>query len=384
MTVAPWRAVDRGAATEIIPALGHQFSTMAKYPNDDLFESTTMSFGEHLEELRSALFKSLFGLVIGFVIGLAVAERVMTLIQNPLRNALDTYYIDKAVEALKTEYDEDSIASVAKFIEDERLVFEEIFIEIGELKRIETLRQSNDSPGAPSPEDSEATAATDLDQTLPAPTSNLVKSRIWKPINSVVKSLNAHEVFIIFLKAALISGAVIASPWIFFQIWSFVGAGLYPHEKRYVHVFLPFSVALFLAGVAMAFFFVFEPVLDFLFGFNKFLNIDPDPRISEWLSFVLFLPLGFGISFQLPLVMLFMERIGIFTAKDYWDRFRVAILVICVLSMFLTPADPISMLLMAVPLTVLYFSGIALCKWLPRRRSPFNAPKETAEAGVDE
>ena len=112
-------------------------------------------------------------------------------------------------------------------------------------------------------------------------------------------------------------------------------------------------------------------MLDFLFGFNRRANIDPDPRISEWISFVLLLPLGFGLSFQLPLVMLFMERIGLFTAQNYLNRWRVAILVIAVVSMFLTPADPISMMLMAVPLTILYFLGVALCAWMPRRKSPF-------------
>ncbi len=150
-----------------------------------------------------------------------------------------------------------------------------------------------------------------------------------------------------------------------------MAAGLYPHEKNYVNVFLPISLSLFLAGAMLAFFFVFDPVLDFLFSFNKWMNIDPDPRISEWLSFVLMLPLGFGISFQLPLVMLLLERIGVVTIASYLDKWRLAILVIFVVSMLLTPADPISMLLMAVPLTLLYFGGIALCRWMPRRRSPF-------------
>ena len=102
------------------------------------------------------------------------------------------------------------------------------------------------------------------------------------------------------------------------------------------------------------------------------MNIAPDLRISEVISFVLFLPIGFGIAFQMPLVMLFLNRIGILSVKAYLDKWRIAILVIFVISMLLTPADPISMLLMATPLTALYFLGIALCKWLPRSRSPFS------------
>jgi sec-independent protein translocase protein TatC len=75
--------------------------------------------------------------------------------------------------------------------------------------------------------------------------------------------------------------------------------------------------------------------------------------------------LGFGISFQLPLVMLFLERIGVFSIENYVSKWRLAVVVICMLSMFLTPADPGSMILMAVPLVFLYFGGILLCRYMP-------------------
>jgi sec-independent protein translocase protein TatC len=206
---------------------------------------------------------------------------------------------------------------------------------------------------------------------LRAPRVVLVDVTTWKPTEVRIQSLGAHEAFMIWIKAAFVSGLVMASPWIFLQIWTFVGAGLYPHEKGYVYVYLPFSLMLFLAGASLAFFFVFEPVLQFLLSFNKAMDIDPDPRISEWISFVLLMPLGFGASFQLPLVMLFLNRIGIFSLDAYLEKWRIAVLVIFIISMFLTPADPISMLLMAVPLTILYFGGVALCRWMPRGRNPF-------------
>jgi sec-independent protein translocase protein TatC len=116
-------------------------------------------------------------------------------------------------------------------------------------------------------------------------------------------------------------------------------------------------------------------VLAFLFTFFAWMGIDPDPRITDWLTFVLILPLGFGISFQLPLVMLFLERIGVFTVASYMSHWRISILVIFVLAMILTPSDPYSMLLMAVPLTALYFGGVAMCQLMPRRS---DASGETA------
>jgi len=342
-----------------------------KNKSEDLFAETTMTFGEHLEELRRCLFRAVLGLAIGFAIGLWAAKYAVPFIQSPLRNALSDYYqsqsetlIAENVEQLREAHyslpeDPDELK---KFVADRKLIFEKIYINprevLGQLKRNQPRQPGDDTDGE----------QFDGEDLVPVYIWHLIEedSRVQ------TKSLNAHEAFMIYIKAALVVGALLASPWIFYQIWAFVAAGLYPHEKHYIHVFLPISLGLFLAGAAMAFFFVFEPVLKFLLFFNQAMGIDPEPRISEWLGFVLVLPLGFGVSFQLPLVMLFLERIGIFDIAAYLSKWRIAILVIFVLAMFLTPADPTSMILMAGPLTVLYFGGILLCKLMPRSRSPFD------------
>ena len=475
---------------------------MAKRPQDDLFESTTMSFGEHLEELRGCLVRALLGLLIGFLIGLSIANRVVHLIQTPLTMALDSYYLDKEktdlqdgdplaksenLNVLKTqkkvqdrvqidphailEYLKASSPEQFQDLEVSRYQFRWADVKNGQGQRLcarlsnpkkdehpaawriweslnadqrqmlvqlknlpsaefssiqqqallnilnsllgnralqqaeefsSTATVETESPGGfldflSSSEDIDtsrlrADALSDLRERakqgeLPAeqsrklnqllliaalsdfldhPEPQLIPIQIWRETEVRVQALGVHEAFMIWLKAGFVSGLVIASPWIFWQLWIFVAAGLYPHEKRYVHVFLPISLGLFFAGVALAFLFVFEPVLAFLFSFNKYMGIDPDPRISEWLSFVLFLPLGFGVAFQLPLVMLFINRLGLVSEALFLEKWRIAILVIFVISMLLTPADPISMLLMAVPLTFLYFFGVGLCRWMPR------------------
>ena len=108
-------------------------------------------------------------------------------------------------------------------------------------------------------------------------------------------------------------------------------------------------------------------MLNFLFSMNRMMGIEIDLRINEWVGFVMMLPLGFGVSFQLPLVMLFLQRIGVFTTEQYRENWRIAVMVICVISAILTPADPWSMLYMAAPLSILYWGGLALCKFLPRK-----------------
>ena len=187
-----------------------------------------------------------------------------------------------------------------------------------------------------------------------------------------MRALGSYEMFRIWLLASLIVGLVISSPFVIYHLWSFVAAGLYPHEKKYVYYFIPVSVFLFVGGAVFAFFFVFKFVLDFLFFFNAWMNVEPDLRISEWISFALLFPLGFGISFQLPLVMFVLERVGIFTFQQYLSRWKIAILAIFILALFLTPGDPGSMLLMAVPLTGLYFTGTFFCWLIPRKRGLFD------------
>ena len=325
--------------------------------NEDYFAETTMSFGEHLEELRRALMKCVVGLVLGFLIGLLVADKVVSFIQTPLQDGLKRYYAKKEITRLEAKHGEDEVKDVTEYIEKEKRVFDFLYVEPEQVRQL-----AGQLEGKPLDEDA---------FNAPPATDELMKIRVWREVKSKVTALNVQEAFMIWLKAGFVTGIVISSPWMFYHIWLFVAAGLYPHEQKYVYLYLPMSLGLFLAGASLAFFLVFEPVIDFLFSFNQRLNVDPDPRISEWVSFVLFLPIGFGIAFQLPLVMLFLNRIGIFSVATYLGKWRIAILCIFVLSMFLTPSDPISMLMMAVPLTILYFIGVLLCIYMPGSKSPF-------------
>jgi sec-independent protein translocase protein TatC len=341
---------------------------------EDIFESTKMTFGEHLEELRWTLIKAIAALSVGFLIALLFAGSVVDYIQTPLRAELQRFYTNRAAKEYEKyiEQRRDEGASVPADQEvvadqspQEGLIGEEQYVDPQEA--LEALARA--MPGAVDlstlpPRD--PNQAVTRDQLVPLRLYHYAKD---DPRARII-GLAVHEPFVVYMKAAVVLGAVLASPLIFYFIWQFVAAGLYPHEKRYVHVFLPFSIGLFLAGVALAFFFALGYVVKFLFTFYDWMNIDPDPRISDWLSFVFVLPLGFGISFQLPLVMLFLERIGVFSIASYLSQWRMAVMVICVLSMVLTPSDPWSMTLMAVPLIFLYFGGIALCRLMPRAAAP--------------
>lgn len=324
---------------------------------DDLFEKSKMTFGEHLEELRAALFKSLIAITIGFVIGLWFAPAFVRFVEKPLKRAVDNHVLREAKEnyILELQTRKDAGEEVPADFE----AAADLLVDRGLSPRTVYIEQ--DVLGDESMESLEG-----IEDLVPITVYEYVKDDPRRVIGTGVT-----QGFMVFIKAALVLGLVIASPWVFWFVWHFVAAGLYPHEKHYVYIFLPFSLGLFLAGAALAFFGAIQFVLDFLFWFYEILDIAPYPVINDWMSFILILPLGFGISFQLPLVMLFLERIGVFTISNYLKQWRIAVIVICVVSTILTPADPQSMILMAVPLVFLYFGGIALCKFMPRRQTPF-------------
>jgi sec-independent protein translocase protein TatC len=457
--------------------------------NEDLFEDTKMSFGEHLEELRSALVKSLIGVAIGFMIGLAISHHIVAALQSPLNAALERFKIEqvrakilketggyvppKIVQAMKdldmipkkifvseeqladlvhsvlgnskpnsdelsarflpnqlkpsqaqplakrfvkaetstpegylfsllsaeeqvqieaisesnsraSEADRDLILSMLnRLLDDESILDAKPF---SDLRKIVYPKDEIDAPLAANDEWeqlhrrrlNEALLLEGLRPEISVPALNLVELSAWEPVASRPQSISAEEPFMIWMKTGLLTGLVFASPWVFYQIWMFVAAGMYPHEKKYVYIYIPFSLGLFVIGATFAFYVVFGYVLDFLFTFNASMGIDPDPRIGSYLGFVTLLPLGFGVAFQLPLVMLLLHRIGLFSIETYLNKWRISVLVIFLVSMILTPSDPISMLLMALPLTFLYFFGILLCRWMPRNRSPFKAAYDPA------
>ena len=167
----------------------------------------------------------------------------------------------------------------------------------------------------------------------------------------------------VYFKVSLMCGVVLASPFIFYHIWAFVAAGLYPHEKRYINVFLPFSLFLFLLGVGVCQFLVMPKAVEALLWFNEWLGLEPDLRLNEWLTFALVLPVVFGLAFQTPLVMLFLAKIGVFDADAFRAKRRIAWFAMAIFAAIFTPADAISMLLMWVPMCLLYELGILMVRY---------------------
>ena len=323
-----------------------------------------MSFGDHLEELRMRLILALLGLAVGMTITLLpplnLGMSVMKTMEVPAQEAMNEYNKRQAEQR----------ASDAEKAQSMSRTFD-LAIPVAQLD--EQLRKLY--PELKKPAEPLATEAT-ITLAVSVPQSDLIRTvtPTLKSENAVI-SLAPMEPVVVFLMVCLVAGLVLSSPWVFYQIWAFVAAGLYRHERRSVYKFLPFSLGLFLAGVFLCFFFVLPLTLRVLFEFNVWLGIDPRLRITDWMVFASLLPLVFGICFQTPLVMVFLARIGVFTVEDYREKRRYAILIIVVIAAVLTP-DPtiISQLLLAVPMIALYELGIVMVSPRKAGPAPFDLP----------
>ena len=175
-------------------------------------------------------------------------------------------------------------------------------------------------------------------------------------INAELMKVGPLEGIMAFLKLGITAGILLALPIIIYQVWAFVFPALNREEQRFAVPLFLIIVAFFTIGAVFAYFIVVPVVLQF--SAQLFPEIENRWDLENYINLVTKLILGFGIAFELPIVMAFLSRIGVINASGFREKQSYALLGICVISALLTPADPWSMLLMAIPLFILYQLGI--------------------------
>jgi sec-independent protein translocase protein TatC len=167
----------------------------------------------------------------------------------------------------------------------------------------------------------------------------------------------------LYLQASLLAGAIIASPFILYQVWLFIAPGLYKRERRFVVPFMLATVGLFLTGAAFGYFWVLPAAIKILvvdFGHN----FTPMISIEDYTSFFLSVILGLGISFELPILIFFLALFGIVSPRFLWNNIRYAILGVFIVAAIITPSpDPWTMCIYAIPMLSLYLIGIGVAWW---------------------
>lgn len=333
---------------------------------DDFFSETRMSFGDHIDDLRTHLMRAVKGFFIACIIGFAIGKQVLAFIAAPVTAQMQAFYDRRTeLELAKLKESGDSAARRAnqptKFT---RFAIPRVQMEALIKGDFDAVNKVVEPP-----------------QNTPESELVLLWLSNYQPLESLAANRDAHnllgkryalttlsvqEAFMVYFKVSLVTGFVLGAPWIFFQVWSFVAVGLYPHEKRLVNVYMPFSITLFILGVLLCEFFVIPKAVEALLWFNEWIGLEPDLRLSEWLGFAIMMPIVFGISFQTPLVMLFVYRIGIMSVASFREKRRIIFFLMAGFAAVITPStDPYSMLFLWVPLCVLFEVGIWLCKLYP-------------------
>jgi sec-independent protein translocase protein TatC len=382
---------------------------------DDYFRETRMGFGDHIEELREHLWRAIRWFLLAMFLSLFVGKAVLNWITYPVKQQLDRFY-DRAMQRTLQEKNaregrlveaspyrkvwflRDQLQAVAKGVVPNPA--RPILVTQDEVAKEETAKQTPTwwtwlydlgvwlAYGSPQneraarlgdhvgpvreirPEDKEKEFVAvwmSVDNPLFSSADMTLSIREILQIDSPT-TLRAEEAFFVWFKVCMVTGFVLGSPLIFREIWLFIAAGLYPHEKKLVHFYLPISVGLFLFGVAICEFFVIPKALEALLWFNEWLGFKPDIRLNDWLGFAIFMPLVFGLSFQTPLVMMLLNRLGIVNADTFRDKRSYAWFAMAIFAAICTPStDAFSMLFLWVPMSLLFELGILMMAFTPQR-----------------
>ncbi|MEA3361569.1 MAG: twin-arginine translocase subunit TatC [Thermodesulfobacteriota bacterium] len=184
--------------------------------------------------------------------------------------------------------------------------------------------------------------------------------KVLPPDSSLIFT-NLPEMFIAYIKVALISGTILALPVIFYEVWMFMVPALYKKERKYLIPFIVVSSVLFLGGALFGYFVVFP------YGFKFFIGLATEdiqalPSVKQYFSFSIRLLLAFGVVFELPVVVFFLTKIGIVNPELMKKNRKFAILGSFAVSAILTPPDVATQVMMALPLIILYEVSIVVSK----------------------
>ncbi len=322
----------------------------AQEQGQDAVEKTRMTLGEHLDELRVRLIRSAIALAVVFIASWMFHEKVGEVVLAPGEQYAIPWLNQLMLERTTRRLVADGLPTHEALEEEFR---------VGPwLEGFE--RRLAASPLAKGEALTDEELATLVGEEAPA--IRALEYRIPPKMRSDGSGIG----MMFYLKVCFYAALFIGGPFVLWQLWAFVAAGLYRHERKVVYGYAPFSMALFLCGVVFGYFYMVPYAQYFLaeMGIDQF---QYDFKLELYLSFFTKLSLGLGIVFQLPILMIVLTRTGLVEPSvygKYRGHFWIGALVMAAV---LTPPDPYTQVMMAGPMAVLYELGIVLAKVAARR-----------------
>jgi len=360
--------------------------------SDEYFANTRMSFGEHLEELRNHLWRAILWLIAGMTVAFFFGKPILGFITAPVQKEL-AQYREFRLQATEEQLEAGKLPDELVGMEKPTPILE-ILVPRQALESLAKGAQPGKYAWKPTeggktlPEGVQPVEPDDMVR-LPAAFSDPVRTglamnRVMSKLNGddQLTTLSIQEPALVYLKVSMVAGFILASPAIFWEIWSFVAAGLYPHEKKYVYSSLPVALGLFFAGVILCQFLVMPITIKGLLYFNYWFDLRPDPRLNEWLSFAILMPLVFGIAFQTPLVIMLAERLGVVDYQMLKKQRKIAWFVMAFLATALTPTADLTFLMLFIPMGLLFEVGLYVIKTRSREELDIEVPERDEMVGV--
>lgn len=368
-------------------------------------ELKRMSFGDHLDELRRRLLWCAGTLFVAVMVMFPFKDSVTSIYTAPYRFMWEQAYQDflKGIEQEFAEgvgpADPQTRYEAATFLTDQ--VVKDVLA--GGYQDPVALRDrggfQTPYPARPSPQwDAFASSFSDYASKLRADKDG-IKRLIWHRERSAeilsgdykykemiqleggfllkysLTAMGGLEDFWTFMAAALLFSCIIASPVLLWHIWAFIAAGLYKTERAVVHRALPFALALLVAGVAFGFFVMVPYGLYFLTRLMEWTQVAPMFTVALYFKFFLTLTVALGLVFQLPVLMLALQRVGILKFETLVKHWRWVILCMFLISALLTPPDPVTQLMMVTPMITLFLLGLGMM-WRADRKTKRLKPEE--------
>lgn len=184
--------------------------------------------------------------------------------------------------------------------------------------------------------------------------------------------------FMVPMKVTALAAFLVALPYVLYQAWAFVAPGLYEHEKRLAAPLVIASTVLFLLGVAFCYFFVFRKVFTFIHNFAP-KSITPAPDIEAYFSFVITMFMAFGVTFEIPIVVIVLVRLGVVSLEKLRQARPYVIVGAFIVAAVVTPPDVLSQFMLALPMCVLYEAGLLAARFVSTRPAAAAEPAEPAE-----